>query len=415
MADAKPETEPRTFTTRPRVVPTRAGWMNLGLAVALGIAAANSGANVVFLISGVILGAFIVSLAGAYRQLTGITVQRRLPESVHAGQSFTVELALANRKRRPAHAVFVEDRVHRTSDAWSAFAPRVAAASTRTLHYPARVLQRGVVRFQGVRLSTLFPFGLVRASIVLAGGTQNVLTVFPALGAVRPSFLQGQLSGVHERASRRPSRIGATDIHGLREYRTGDNPKWIHWRRSASLGRPLVKEFDREEARRIHVVLDGVLPPDADDARRLDLERAISFAATLASAGSRGTREVGLTALAAEREDCLPASGVAQVHAIMGMLARLEPTAEPRHLTPAFDRHILRNTAVILVLTSAARLAGLDVSAWQAPGGSVRVVHAGDPSFMDLFEAPEILTGRPRAADRSGGTGRRDLPRKAPA
>lgn len=388
---AGPHLRPRQAITRPRVAPTPAGWIALVLAVALAVAGVNAGVNILFLLSGVLLGAVLVSFVGAWRQLVGITVVRQLPTTVHAGQAFTVELRLANHKNRPAHALLLEDLVRRTPRGWSAFAPRVAPRSVRHLHYPARVAQRGVVQFEGVRLSTLFPFGLVRSSMLLAGGSENELVVYPALGAVRPSFLQGQLAGVRERGSLHPSRIGATDIHGLREYRIGDNPKWIHWRRSASLGRPLVKEFDREEARRVHVVLDAVLPAGAGEADRQCLEQAISFAATLAAASTRATREVGLTVVGAEPMDLPPAAGLGQVRMILEALARVVPSSGGPAPAPPEDRRLLRNTAVVLLAVSPARAAGLPAAAWQAPGGSVRVMDTSAPAFAEQFDVPDLL------------------------
>jgi uncharacterized protein (DUF58 family) len=384
----------------PRVRPTRAGWCTLALTGALSLAGANSSVNVLFLLSGVLFGALVVSFIGAWRQLARVSVSRELPEHVHAGEGFTVSLTLSNRKRRAAHALLVEDSAPAAGETWRAFAPQVAGRGLTVLRYVARAAQREVVSFGGVRLSTIFPFGLVRATVVRLAGPQDELVVYPALGTVRPSFLQGQIMGVRERASLQPSRIGTTDVHGLREYRSGDNPKWIHWRSSARLGKPLVKEFDREEARRLHVVLDAALPPGEEDdglsetapatqARRL--EQGVSFAATLASASTRATREVGLTALGLERVDLAPAAGVAQVHAILTALARLQPTRVPQTPEPRLERHVLRNTAVIVVVLDADRLRHLPLSAWQEPGGTVRVIDVSQPSFQDWFVPPPVL------------------------
>jgi len=250
-----------------------------------------------------------------------------------------------------------------------------------------------VVRFEGVRLSTLFPFGLVRASRQVTGGAENELIVYPALGTVRPAFLQGQLGGIRERPSLHPSRLGATDIHGLREYRPGDNPKWIHWRSSARLGKPIVKEFDREEARRIHVVLDSVLGPEADPAERQRLEWGISFAATLASGSMGLARMVGLTALGTDRIDLAPAAGLPRVRTILEHLARLMPAEDAPSPVPALEGGSIRNAAVILVVLSRARLRQLSPAAWQAPGTTVHVVNVGAATFQDLFIPPSVLGG----------------------
>ena len=388
MARARRENGPAPVeTTLPRMVPTLSGWAVLLLGVVLVVAAINSGVNTLFLISGTLLGAVLASGVGAWRQVTGLAVRRRLPEGVHAGEPFSVELTLSSRRRRPAHAVMVEDLTASAGEPWEAFTPYVPGRASRTLIYSARVRRRGVVRFTGVRLSSVFPFGLVRAAVELAGGGDEELVVYPALGEVRPSFLQGQLGGVRERASLQPSRLGTTDIHGLREYRPGDNPKWIHWRTSARLGKPVVKEFDREEARRIHVVLDGWLrPDDPEGAERFEL--GVSFAATLAAGSTRATRMVGLSASGTEPIHLPPAAGLGQVRVVLEHLARLEPTPDAHPPVPDPERPVLRNTTVILVVSDPGRLRSVSPGVWQAPGGSVRIVDVSAPAFMELFVPP---------------------------
>jgi len=393
-------------------MPTRAGLVALATAAVLCAAGINSGVNTLFLVSGVVFGAITISIVGAWRQLTGLTVRRRLPTSVHAGEAFSVELRLATRTRRPAHAVLIEDLAEAGGEPWRAFTPYVAGRSAKRLQYSARVRQRGLVQFAGVRLSTRFPFGLVRASIQTAAGDEDALVVYPALGTVRPSFLQGQLGGIRERPSLQPSRIGMTDIHGLREYRPGDNPRWIHWRSSARLGKPVVKEFDREEARRIHVVLDSVLERHAGAEARQRFEWAISFAATLAAGSTRAARMVGLTALGAERIDLMPAAGAAQVRATLEHLARLTPADVATPPVPVDNREAIRNTAVILVVLSPDRLRDIPVGAWQQSGGTVHVVDVSAPAFLDLFIPPAILGGpvsaepAPEQADLAAQEGR---------
>jgi hypothetical protein len=85
-------------------------------------------------------------------------------------------------------------------------------------------------------------------------------------------------SGELERPS--PS-VGQELIREVREYRSGDNPRHIHWRSSARHDRLMVKQFDAIATSETWIVLD--LDLSNHDELYDSLERAIEIAATLAS------------------------------------------------------------------------------------------------------------------------------------
>src|SRR5262249_49364986 len=65
------------------------------------------------------------------------------------------------------------------------------------------------------------------------------------------------------RRRRRPRRhpTAQAEFHGLRAFRSGDSPRWIHWRTSARCGELMVREF--EDVPPDHLVL--VVEPVAGD------------------------------------------------------------------------------------------------------------------------------------------------------
>jgi uncharacterized protein (DUF58 family) len=71
------------------------------------------------------------------------------------------------------------------------------------------------------------------------------------------------------------------EFHGLRDWRSGDSQRWIHWRATARHGDLIVREFEHQEHHDLVVVLD--LSREAGDGRSsVELvERAVSLAATL--------------------------------------------------------------------------------------------------------------------------------------
>ena len=69
------------------------------------------------------------------------------------------------------------------------------------------------------------------------------------------------------------------DLHSLRDWKAGDDPRSIHWKQSARNNRLIYQERSEDEDRRVSIVVDNVVPKaiTEDDNR---FERLISEAAT---------------------------------------------------------------------------------------------------------------------------------------
>ena len=48
-----------------------------------------------------------------------------------------------------------------------------------------------------------------------------------------------------------------TDLAGYRYYLPGDPLRIIHWRNTARVGRPMVKEFDSSRGQTLHLLFDA--------------------------------------------------------------------------------------------------------------------------------------------------------------
>jgi len=65
------------------------------------------------------------------------------------------------------------------------------------------------------------------------------------------------------RSSRRRPRVHPTaqaEIHGVRSYRSGDNPRLIHWRTSARRGELMVRELEDVPSDNLLVIVDPTHP-----------------------------------------------------------------------------------------------------------------------------------------------------------
>ena len=57
----------------------------------------------------------------------------------------------------------------------------------------------------------------------------------------------------------RPHRGGMDEFYGLKEFRTGENPRWIYWRRSARTGALVAKEMTQVSPPRLMLLVDTFL------------------------------------------------------------------------------------------------------------------------------------------------------------
>lgn len=123
------------------------------------------------------------------------------------------------------------------------------------------------------------PFGLVWWERRMVLALARPLLVAPATGeADRALLQQDPAAGEDER--RVDARVG--EPRGVRPYRPGDLRHWVHWPATAHTGTLMVREMEGPAAR--PVVVDVVLPPDADAAERT-AERAMATVGALLGRG----------------------------------------------------------------------------------------------------------------------------------
>lgn len=182
--------------------------------------------------------------------------------------------------------------------------------------------RRGVYPRAEPRLTTGFPFGLWENARRLAVETQLVVwpKTFP-VGPVPPVAGARQVEGTVSR-----SKVGTTgDVLGVRPYRRGDSSRRIHWGASAKHDRLIVCELASNSRPVIQLVLDADPRVHCGTGADGSREWAIRIVASLAKGWIGAGAQVGLTWGEFELP---PASGTAQVHAILDALAALPDVVE---------------------------------------------------------------------------------------
>jgi uncharacterized protein (DUF58 family) len=276
----------RPFRPRRTIWPTRDGWWCLFVVIGLGVAAINTGNNLLYLLVSLLLSLIVVSGVLSEQSMRGLRLETDEPEEIFAHAPALFGAVLANRKRwLTSYSVTIE-LLRRGGPPRFIYVPRLEAGRDRLLTWEETLPARGRQRLAGVRLTTRFPFALfLKAGRVML---DREVLVFPAVHPISPEALL-RLVGAGTSAVRRRGR--GHDLYNLRTYRAGDDPRLIHWRSSAKVDSLLVREMEAETTEDTRVVLVG---RGERDAARLEaaLSEAASIAAHLARAGA-GVELVG--------------------------------------------------------------------------------------------------------------------------
>jgi len=234
---------------------TRAGWCFIAIIFGVGFAALNTGNNLLYLVLALMLAFLVLSGLLSETSLRGIRIERKLPSELFARGSNRVVLRIFNKqKRAPAFAISLEDTLETESgpeSAGRAFALRIGPADAVSRSYVLEPDSRGAIRFDRVRVSTRFPFGLFVKSAELDAPAEAL--VYPELIAVGdPSDASAAGDEDHEAAGRSSA---GDNLAGLREFVPGDSIKRVHWRRTLRAGRLVVGEREGDAIGEIEVLL----------------------------------------------------------------------------------------------------------------------------------------------------------------
>ena len=232
------------------------------------------------------------------------------PSAVPVGTEARVRLAVEVSCALPLVSLLAQDARSPDLGARSRF---VIAAAARTRHgrgtptsvtYRVRPTRRGRHRVGPLSITLTDPLSLVRAAplpVTEAGaatpahgghrherpdGAAVAGTVLLATPTVVP--LAGNGGEVVGRGESERSRLsagaGGEPSSGVRQYRTGDDVRRVHWRASARSDHLMVREDERSAAHRAMVVLGTAGPWDEEA-----FERAVSVAASVvARLGAHG-------------------------------------------------------------------------------------------------------------------------------
>ena len=167
--------------------------------------------------------------------------------------------------------------------------PSLAHRTTFRHDFLIPTSRRGVLSVGPVRTVRADPIGLVRRELVWTEATE--VFVHPRTIAI-PSTSTGFVKDLEGSPTRDLSNSDIS-FHALREYVTGDDRRYIHWKSTAKTGTYMVRQF--EETRRSHLVIALSLA-SADYANDQEFELAVSVAGSLGVRAIQDARTVSVVA-----------------------------------------------------------------------------------------------------------------------
>ena len=276
---------------------TREGLVYLAIALVIAVAALNTGNNLLFIIVAAMLSAVLVSGVASALVLRGLRLQAVLPAHVFARQAIMARVMVHNGFPVASFSVSVGAPKVKASKrfvwerGWFAFPfnrpvqntwfrvpdlklrvierkPRHDAIFPGSVYFPyvpARssvhadvelfFQRRGVYLQDEFGISTRFPFSFLRKTRRVR--LQREIIVYPSVEATDELFqVLPMITGEFEAlvAGR------GHDLYRIREHQPGDSARLVDWKATAKSGALKVREFTREDERKLRLVFDNPVP-----------------------------------------------------------------------------------------------------------------------------------------------------------
>ncbi len=253
-------------------------------------AALNTGNNLLFIILANLLAGILLSGILSAIVLSQLELDFSLPEHVFAERPMIARLTVENLKwvfpsfsltlsaRDPQQGKRREVALPAARQILEApvYVPYIPHRSSVTQHVELTFPRRGSYTQDGFRVSTKFPFGLLRKSHEVAARqeilvlpnvqpTAEFYEILPLIGGEIESYLKGR----------------GHDLYAIRDYGESDSARHVDWKATAKAQQLKVREFTREDERRLVLVFDGALAA-RDPGTLAQFEKGVNFCACLA-------------------------------------------------------------------------------------------------------------------------------------
>ena len=296
---------------------TRVGVIYVIVVLLIGIAALNTGNNLLYIVVAALLAAIVVSGFASAMVLRDLELDVRLPEHIFARQTLLGRIVLKNPRKwipsfsinvtaykkvkvpkhwhvlpttfgfppkRPPHQQWIrlpDRRLLRVPDKpvapsifqGSAYFPYIPAGSEVMADLALTFEKRGRYQQESFGLATRFPFAFLTKTRRVP--LSREIIVYPPVEPPDQFFeILPMITGEFETFIRGRG----YDLYRIREYMPEDSARHVDWKATAKSGALKVREFSREDERKLRVVFDN---PSKELLSVEAYENAIGMAASL--------------------------------------------------------------------------------------------------------------------------------------
>ena len=296
---------------------TREGLVYSIFVLVVGIAALSSGNNLLFIVVSAMLAAIVVSGVASAGVLRGLELEVSVPANVFAGSTALARLTLHNRRRRaPSFSVsVVPPRQKAAGKRWRwerasfglplsapperqwfrlpdlqlraggetaappaiftapVYFPYIAARAAATADVELRFERRGRYQQGSFGIATRFPFSFLVKTRRIA--LEREIIVFPSVEPPDEMFeILPMITGEFESFVRGRGH----DLYRIREHMPEDSARHVDWKATAKSMSLMVREFTREDERKLRIVFDNPAPGVVSEAA---YEKAVAMAGSL--------------------------------------------------------------------------------------------------------------------------------------
>jgi uncharacterized protein (DUF58 family) len=283
----------------------------------IGVAALNTGNNLLYVIVAAMLAAILVSGVASAVVLRDLELDVRLPEQVFAGRPTLGKIVIRNRRRwLPSFSISVVPIKQKASAKWqsvpttfgfppgrpavqqwvrlpdrqfrriaeagatppgiftqAAYFPYIPPAAELTAELELCFPRRGRYQQNSFGLATRFPFAFLTKTRRVALARE--ILVYPPVETTDEFFeVIPMITGEFESFARGRG----DDLYLIREYMPEDSARHVDWKATAKSGSLKVREFSREDERKLRIVFDNPGPGNASEQA---YENAVTAAASL--------------------------------------------------------------------------------------------------------------------------------------
>jgi uncharacterized protein (DUF58 family) len=241
------------------------------------------GINLLTLLAWLMLTLLLGNMLVAGRRLGHLLGQQRISGPIFAGLPVRLEITVTNPQGRSQPGLLLENQSPLGTQRW--FVPRLAGRGSQRFQEAIVLPRRGRYPWGALVARSSDPFGLYERNALLEPPQE--LIVLPRIGRLHRGGLKRFLTSagitsplVRSGPRRNPS--AQAEFHGLRAFRSGDSPRWIHWRTSARCGELMIREFEDLPTDNLVLVVDLCQAPASGIWERASLlEAAVSLAASV--------------------------------------------------------------------------------------------------------------------------------------